>query len=87
MLTETGWDKAGNCVKCGEAGRCHCRNHYITGFKREGKPVRIARVPYTSSMFERYSKDKRVIYRATGERLNAVGSISFIMGIIGGAPC
>lgn len=19
-----GWDKAGNCLKCGEAGRCHC---------------------------------------------------------------
>ena len=21
---ETGWDKSGNCLTCGEAGRCHC---------------------------------------------------------------
>lgn len=79
---ETGWDENGDCKKCGEAGRCHCNNHFITGFKRDGKPVRIRRVPYTSAMFRRYSKDKYTIYHATGERLNAVGSLEFILKTI-----
>lgn len=79
---ETGWDTEGNCKKCKEAGNCHCKNHHITGFKREGKPVRIVRVPFTSEMFKRYSPDKKEIYHATGQRLNAVGSFDFIMNIL-----
>ena len=23
-ITESGWDESGNCLACGEAGRCHC---------------------------------------------------------------
>ena len=81
-LHESGWDEAGNCVKCGEAGRCYCGNHFITGLRHNEKPVRIKRVPFTSPMFKRYSPDKFTIYYATGERLKAVGKIDFILGLL-----
>jgi hypothetical protein len=82
MQKETGWDEAGNCVKCGEAGNCHCNNHFVTGFKRKGKPVRIRRIPATSDMFKRYSKWGVPIYHATGQCLNAVGTLPFIFGVL-----
>lgn len=79
MITETGWNEDGNCVKCGEAGRCHCNNHFVVGHGI--KNVRIRRVPFTSDMFKRYSKDKHEIFHATGNhgRLNAVGTLSWII--------
>lgn len=86
-MKESGWDEAGNCIKCGEAGRCSCNNHYIKGFKG----IRIKRIPFTSPMFRRYSPNKTEIYHATGKigygKLNAVGSLQFVVGLLIAKGC
>ena len=62
------------CIKCAVK--------FVTGFKREGKPVRIRRIPATSDMFKRYSKWGVPIYHATGKYLDAVGTLPFIIGVL-----
>jgi len=74
-IVESGWDEGGNCVKCGETGRCCCRNHYV---KSPVKGVLIRRVPSNTMMFAKYYKGD-TLYHAFGARRDMVGSLTWII--------
>ncbi len=41
IRTILAWDEAGNCIQCGEAGRCYCKHYQIVAGERRFRAVQL----------------------------------------------
>ena len=54
--THDGWDTAGNCIKCGEAGRCECKHPKKQSSGAKSCPVCKSYL----AVLDNYFKDKHI---------------------------